>query len=672
MKDSWHGTRRFVSYAFLVLIPVAALGGVLTHTIIREADRTALATAVLQAQSINESAVESQLDGHLVGEGLRQRERSAVRLTTGPLLTSGTVLRLRLRDVVGRIMFDAAKPDLPPGRELVDDEVEDAARGVVVALRTRLGADQADGAHINGARAVEVYLAVRVHRAGVSRTVGVLELYVPYDPIAVARDASLRRTWLVLVAGLGLVWLVLAGIVWSVTRRIHRQNETNRYLALHDVLTGLPNRALFADRITHALASAARTGLPVSVAIVDLDRFKEVNDTLGHANGDALLRYVAASLQRELRPGDTVARLGGDEFGIILPEVGGEQVREVLRRVASAVGEDVELDGLPVAVEASIGWAEWPVHAQETATLLRCADTALYVAKDAKTDVVRYESAFSRVNPGRLGLVAELRRALGAGELELHYQPKVEIGSQRPVGFEALVRWHHPTRGLVKPDEFIHIAESTGLIGPLTRRVFDHAVGQLAAWGIQATPLSMAVNISARNLRDPQFSAWILERLFFHRIHPSRVVLEITETAFTTDQTRAAIQIAELQAAGVRVSLDDFGQGYTSLSQLAHLRVRELKIDRGFITALHTSPKDHAIVASVIELGHQLGLNVVAEGVETYDVLKTLEALGCDHAQGFLFARPLPADDVPAYLHGTSAQSVTAARNQHRNPIRTP
>ena len=650
MKESWNGPRRFVSYAFLVLIPVAALGGVLTHTIIREADRTALATAVLQAQSINESAVESQLDGHPVGEGLRQRERSAVRLTTGPLLTSGTVLRLRLRSVVGRIMFDAAKPDLPPGRKLVDDEVEDAARGVVVALRTRVGADLADGAHINGARAVEVYLAVRVHRAGVSQTVGVLELYVPYDPIAAARDASLRRTWLVLVAGLGLVWFVLAGIVWSVTRRIHRQNETNRHLALHDVLTGLPNRALFGDRITHALASAARTGLPVSVAIVDLDRFKEVNDTLGHANGDALLRYVAASLQRELRPADTVARLGGDEFGIILSGVGGEQVREVLRRVASAVSEDVELDGLPVAVEASIGWAEWPAHAEETETLLRCADTALYVAKDAKTDVVRYESEFSRVNPGRLGLVAELRRALGAGELELHYQPKVAVGSQRPVGFEALVRWHHPTRGLVMPDEFIPIAESTGLIGPLTRWVFDHAIGQLAAWGIQATPLSMAVNISARNLRDPQFSDWILERLFFHRIHPSRVVLEITETAFTTDQTRAAIQIAQLQAAGVRVSLDDFGQGYTSLSQLAHLRVRELKIDRSFITALHTSPKDHAIVASVIELGHQLGLNVVAEGVESYDVLKTLEALGCDHAQGFLFARPLPADHVPAYL----------------------
>lgn len=169
------------------------------------------------------------------------------------------------------------------------------------------------------------------------------------------------------------------------------------------------------------------------------------------------------------------------------------------------------------------------------------------MAKDAKTDVVRYESAFSRVNPGRLGLVAELRRALGAGELELHYQPKVEIGSQRPVGFEALVRWHHPTRGLVMPDEFIHIAESTGVIGPLTRWVFDHAVGQLAAWGIQAAPLSMAANISARNLRDPEFSDWILERLLFHRIHPSRVVLEITETAFTTDQTRAAIQIADFK-----------------------------------------------------------------------------------------------------------------------------
>ena len=565
--------------------------------------------------------------------------------TAGQLLESGTVLRLRLRDLVGRIVFDAASPERPPRRAIVDDEVDDAARGAIVALRTRLGADEADGAHTGGIRAVEVYLAVRVRRAGVEDG-GRARAVRPVDPIAVTRDASLCRTWLVLGAELALLWLVLAGIVWSVTRRIHGQNETNRRLALHDVLTGLPNRALFGDRIDHALASAAQTGLPVSVAIVDLDRFKEVNDTLGNANGDALLRHVAIALQRELRSGDTVARLGGDEFGIILPALGGEAVRDVLRRVAVAVavavGDDVELVGLPVAVETSIGWAEWPAHAEETETLLRSADTALYVAKDAKTDVVRYEPAFSQVNPGRLGLVAELRRALSSDELELLYQPKVEISSQVPIGFEALVRWNHPTRGLVMPDGFIHIAESTASSGR-SHNGYSTTPSHSSLRGDHSRRRSRwAVNISARNLRDPEFSDWILEQLRAHRIDPSRVVLVITETAFTTDQARATIHIAALQAAGVRVSLDDFGQGYASLSQLAHLRVRELKIDRGFITALHTSPKDHAIVASVIELGHQLGLNVVAGGVESFDVLMTLKTLGCDQAQGFLFAGPSP------------------------------
>jgi EAL domain-containing protein (putative c-di-GMP-specific phosphodiesterase class I) len=316
------------------------------------------------------------------------------------------------------------------------------------------------------------------------------------------------------------------------------------------------------------------------------------------------------------------------------------------------IGVELELEGVPVTPDASIGWAEWPEHGEDVDHLLHNADLALYAAKDASMGVVRYSAELQPADVSRLGLVAELRQAVARSNFELHYQPKIDIESGQLVGFEALVRWAHPERGLLPPSEFVSVLETTSLIGPLTRWVFDSAVAQLASWGEAAANLSVAVNVSVRNLRDPTMTAWFVQRLAFHGIHPSRVIIEITETAIATDPRRVMEHISQLESAGIRISLDDFGQGYTSLSQLSTLRVNELKIDREFISSMHDSLKDSAIVASVIELGHRLGLNVVAEGVESTEALDVLRSLGCDVAQGYLYSKPLTATAARAYFEG--------------------
>jgi diguanylate cyclase (GGDEF)-like protein len=628
---------------------VVWLGLVLVHSITAESDLAALREAEAQAHTIAASSIEPFLEGQLLALGITNQERAAFSTTTSNLIRQRTVLVLRLRDNKGRIMFDAANPSAPPGVPTVDDEVQEAVTDGVVGKLTRVGADAVDGASSSGERAVEAYVAVQPS-ASPGRTVGVVELYLPYAPIAASREASVHRMVVVLIAGLSALWVVLAGIVASVGRRIRRQSETTEYLALHDPLTGLPNRSLYADRVAAALAAAGRTGTDVALVVVDIDRFKEVNDTLGHKNGDEFLRLTADRLLRALRPGDTVARLGGDEFGVVLPGARADSVEVVLRRLQDAIGAEADLAGVSVTAEASMGYAMWPDDATTPESLVQRADLALYAAKSAKAEIVRYHPGIDEFDPQRLGLIAELRRAIGADELILHYQPKVDSVSGRVVAFEALVRWMHPVRGLMAPNDFIPIAESTGLIGPLTAWVVDTALAQLARWSPAHPDLSMAVNISARNLRD-DLPRWLLDRLAVHAVCPSKLVLEITETSFAADPVRATALLEELNAAGVRVSIDDFGQGYTSLGSLGYLPVSELKIDRGFVTEMEHSVENRAIVASVIELGHQLGLIVVAEGVESEAVRADLLSLGCDTMQGFLFSRPVPAEVAITLVH---------------------
>jgi len=642
----WRSIWRFFAYAAATLVPVVWLGVVLSHTFTEEVNAAALREGQSQAQAVADSAVEPFLRGQPLSVGITNDERDAFARTTGNLLQKGSVLLLRIRDVDGRVMFDAAHPQAPAGPPLVEEEVQAAAMTGMVSLLTHLGVDLADGSREGGPAAIEAYVAVHPTQ-NPGQVVGVVEMYLPYEPIATERSESLRRLRFAIIVGLSALWVVLAVIVASVTRRVRRQSRRSEFMALHDHLTGLPNRALHADRVSAALASAGRLGTDVALVVVDLDRFKEVNDTLGHRNGDEFLCIVAQRLSAALRPGDTVARLGGDEFGIVLPGATAESVEGILRRLQDAVGAEAELAGVAVSAEASMGYAMWPADAEQPEVLLRRADLALDAAKAARASIVRYHAGIDEFDPQRLGLIAELRRAIGAGELVLHYQPKVDARTGQVSAFEALVRWEHPVRGLVPPNDFIPIAESTGLIAPLTQWVVDSALSQLAEWSLTRPGLSIAVNISARNLRD-DLPGWLLNRLAAHRVKASQLVLEITETSFATDPVRATALLEELSAAGVRVSLDDFGQGYTSLGSLGHLPVSELKIDRGFVVAMQHSQEDRAIVASVIELGHQLGLTVVAEGVETEEVFADLRLLGCDTVQGFLFSPAVPAVDALA------------------------
>ncbi|MFI0524757.1 MAG: putative bifunctional diguanylate cyclase/phosphodiesterase [Ilumatobacteraceae bacterium] len=645
----WQGLWRFVVGAAATLVPVLWLGLVLANIFTDEIDDAALRNGELQSVSIVESAIEPFLEPKPLRAGLTPSERASFSLTTGSLLRQGRVLQLWLFDLDGRVVFDAAAPGAPPGPPVGErDALVAISQGVASSLTEVAAAGSAVGDDGEGMVALRAFVAV--HPVGrPDQVVGVAEIHLPYDAIAAQRQQSLERLKFAMVVGLAALWLMLAVIVASMTRRVRRQSRRTEFMALHDSLTGLPNRALHADRVSAALASAGRLGTDVALVVVDLDRFKEVNDTLGHRNGDEFLRIVAERLTAAVRPGDTVARLGGDEFGIVLPGATADSVEGILRRLQDALGQEAELAGVAVSAEASMGYAMWPMDAQTSEVLLHRADLALDAAKVARAAIVRYHQGIDEFDPQRLGLIAELRRAISAEELVLHYQPKVDARTGQVLAFEALVRWMHPVRGMVPPNDFIPIAESTGLIGPLTQWVVDSALAQLAEWSVTHPGLSVAVNISARNLRD-DLPGWILNRLVAHRVKASQLVLEITETSFATDPVRATALLEELSAAGVRVSLDDFGQGYTSLGSLGHLPVSELKIDRGFVVAMQHSSEDRAIVASVIELGHQLGLTVVAEGVETEAVFADLRRLGCDLVQGYLFSPAVPAGEALALM----------------------
>jgi diguanylate cyclase (GGDEF)-like protein len=670
----WSDFGRYALYIALTIVPVVSLGVLLARTVESEARSTALDSALQRATTIA-AAVESTLTDADLQAGPQGEERTELNRTMRDRLADGMLLRFRIRDLNGTVLYDASRPSAGTGKPQVDDEVlevvEDARRDLdgdagVLAHFTTVGADSVDvgeaRAEHDGEPALEVYVALRftndgrddiagpdgsVLRSGDTVVVGVAEMYLPYSIVEQRTDSSVRRLVLLIAGGLTVLWLVLGGIVASVATREKRHRALAEQRALHDRLTGLPGRTIYADRLHAALAAGGRTGTDVALVVVDLDRFKEVNDTLGHRNGDELLCIVADRLTTALRPGDTVARLDGDEFGIVLPGARAETVELILRRLQDALVREAELGGVAVSVEASIGYAIWPIDADNAETLQQRADLALHTAKSARAAIVRYDEGIDEFDPQRLGLLAELRRAITNDELVLHYQPKVDATTHRVVAFEALVRWQHPTRGLLTPDEFIPIAESTGLIGPLTHWVVDRALGQLSQWSVTHPTLSMAVNISARNLRG-DLPGWVLQRLAAHGIAPSRLTLEVTETSFASDPARATVLLEELAAACVRVSLDDFGQGYTSLGSLGHLPVSELKIDRGFVLAMSTSAEDRAIVSSVIDLGHRLGLDVVAEGVETEAVAEDLRQLGCDTMQGFLFSRAVPAAQVLA------------------------
>jgi diguanylate cyclase (GGDEF)-like protein len=435
------------------------------------------------------------------------------------------------------------------------------------------------------------------------------------------------------------------------TRELAIANAELTHQALHDALTDIPNRTLLYERLQQAIIVAKRERKSVALMMMDLDRFKEINDTMGHHSGDLVLQAVASRLRSTLRQSDTVARLGGDEFAMVLPGIGGKDSAILAaQKILNAVQMPISLEGRNLDIGASLGIVLYPDQGEETGLLLQRADVAMYAAKRNKSGYAYYDAEADRYSMDRLALQGELRHAIKHGELLLYYQPKIDFSSGRIGGLEALVRWQHPRHGLMFPDDFIPLAERTGLIKPLTEWVTQEALRQCCVWQSDGLPLTIAVNISASNLQDPQFPESVAAALARTGARPEWLELEITETAIMKEPAVAIAAIGKLSHMGVQLAIDDFGTGYSSMAYLKKLLVAKIKIDKSFVMDMNTNRNDAVIVRSLIGLGHNLGLSVVAEGVESAEVWDELKVLGCDSAQGYSMSRPIPPDKLDDWL----------------------
>jgi diguanylate cyclase (GGDEF)-like protein len=415
-----------------------------------------------------------------------------------------------------------------------------------------------------------------------------------------------------------------------------------RHQANHDALTGLPNRTQLLEHAGSLLADASLRGQPLSVLLVDLDHFKDVNDVLGHASGDVLLSRVGPLMAGAVRGDDILCRLGGDEFAAVLPRCDEDTAVAVAKRLLELISVTMDIDGVLLNVEASVGIAVTHEFGDgDIDTLLQQADIAMYTAKRARSGFAVYEADQATSTRERLNLLGEMRQALLRDEFVLHYQPKMTLPDNKLIGVEALARWNHPTRGLLGPGEFIPVAESTGLIVPFTLHVMRMALEQVAQWQDGGTPLTVAVNLSPRCLAEADLTEQILGMLAAYGVAPHLLELEITENTLAHDPDRALATLTELHDAGIMISIDDFGTGYSSMSYLKRLPVSELKVDRSFVMGMLSNLDDGILVRSVVDLGHNLGLIVVAEGVEDQETLEALAAVGCDVAQGYHLARPM-------------------------------
>lgn len=428
-------------------------------------------------------------------------------------------------------------------------------------------------------------------------------------------------------------------------------NRELKNLALYDHLTGLPNRVLLRDRLQQNIYSAKREQDTVAILMIDLDHFKEINDTLGHNIGDDLLKQVSHRFDSQLRRSDTVGRLGGDEFAIIVPGADIDSAVQVAIMMIKCLEPPFEVGDNILSVSGSVGITVYPEHGDDVSELFKRADVAMYVAKRGNHGYTIYDPVKDQHSASKLSLRRDLRSAVNNGELELYYQPRVDLQSSTIIGVEALARWQHPEHGFIPPDQFIPIMEQTGLIRPFTHWVLDAALKQCSAWSSAGIDISMSVNLSMHNLREPLLPRQILRLLEKWELKHSALILELTESAVMSDSQKVHNMLEELASAGVQFSIDDFGTGYSSLSYLKKLPVHELKIDKSFVMEMDTNKDDVVIVRSTIELAHNLGLRVIAEGVENEQVMEMLIAQGCDEIQGYFISCPVPADEIVKLFH---------------------
>jgi diguanylate cyclase (GGDEF)-like protein len=507
----------------------------------------------------------------------------------------------------------------------------------------------------------DIAVALKLRRSITRHTVADISAQIPTSGVLVGLAPVLAQGVQWSVWTLPLMLLPLAAVHRSARLAFEREHD-----ALHDSLTGLPNRSLFNTRLVRACGDLDRR--PAAVLLLDLDHFKEINDTLGHHVGDLVIVEVARRLRAALREADIVARLGGDEFAVLAPNVSTQdEAIELAGRLTGTLTSSFVIDGVRLDVQTSIGYALAPVDGTEATQLMRRADVALYRAKETRGSSIAYDETRDEHSLAKLTLLAELRHGLETGDVHLLYQPKVSCRTGGIVGVEALVRWQHPERGLLGPSEFVGIAENTGLIDAMTLVLLESSCAQLAAWHADGWMLELALNLSPRTLLNPQLVSVVGETLMRHGISPRWLTLEVTETTIMSDVERSIGVIAGLRRMGVRVSIDDFGTGYSSLAYLKALEVDEIKVDKGFLHGI-TTVDDAVIARSTVDLGHALGLTVVAEGVETQEQFDVVLALGCDVLQGFFISPPISSASLLTWLR--TADATTQAKSRRATHIR--
>jgi diguanylate cyclase (GGDEF)-like protein len=648
-KERHQVSRLLTLYILASLVPLSIIGAVLVRGYQDAGLELGRDQGRAQAAVIAEMVIAPALRGADLPLGLSLTERRRLEAATDLAIFNGTVEHLRLRSYTGSVKFS---DDGSVGGAV---SVDDPAFRAAAAGKTDVRIIEATTRSIATVRVLQPVIA----RASGQAT-GVLEVYLPYQPIALKVQGETHDQISRLAVSLVGLFAVLALISWWTTRALRENAASHEYQSLHDSLTGLPNRELFRRKAEDALARGRR-GEAGALVLIDLDHFKEVNDTLGHHAGDELLRIVARRLRESLRTDDTVARLGGDEFAMVLPR-GGDRAETfaLLTRIRHELSEEVILDGVALNVEASFGVSFYPENVATVEDLLQHADAAMYQGKHGPDGVVFYEPSIPHHPSHALVVQRELRLALEREELTVYYQPKIELSTGRATGVEALVRWQHPERGLLQPSEFLPAAESSQLIGPLTTWVLRRALADYTMWTAAGHDWTVAVNLSARNLASMEFVDSVRQMLGEAGVRPDRVHLEVTETALAFDAELAGRVVGALSAQGISMAVDDFGVGYTSLSQLRMVGISEIKIDRTFVTGLLANEQDCAIARSVIDLGHSLGCLVTAEGVESQEVADWLVDAGCDHAQGYLWLRPSPWTDVARAFGATSTKTTNA------------
>jgi diguanylate cyclase (GGDEF)-like protein len=642
-------TRYFAVVSVVAMLVLGVALALTTTTIMR---RQALAQAVEQAEH-----VEAHLHAALPVDAYRlglvtPDERAALGRSLEEF--APRLVALRLWTVNGEVLYDpsSAEPTGFPDTARLDAAVQRGATDARIGTFVPGGAapDPSVPGAPEGRTELDV-ISVYVPITYDEQRVGAAEVVLDHSATIAALRTGIRTVTLVTVTGLALLWLLLFRVVRTFSSRLQSNALENARLALLDALTGLPNRRMLRDRLDRAVTAARQDGTGVGLVLLDVDRFKDINDSLGHDRGDVLLEQVARRLEAGLREGDIVARLGGDEFAILLPSIGSIDVaRRLAERVRGVFVAPFDLGEIELHVETSIGVACLPEHAGDASSLMRRADVAMYTAKAHRLGVAVYSPDEDDSSPARLVLLGDLHRALERpDEMTLHYQPKIDLGTGLTVGVEALMRWDHPTRGTLGPNLFVPLAEQTGLITTLTRFALVTAIQQVARWRDAGEALPVAVNLSAHNVTSLDVVDLIEQLLATYEVPASLLQVEITETALVSAPSRVVPVLERLQTIGVKVAIDDFGIGNTSISQLRDLPVSQLKIDRLFVQDLasgHGKPGSTPVVRAMVDLAHSFGLTVVAEGVEDAVTAGRLAALGVDQAQGYLYSRAVPADAV--------------------------